>query len=232
MQQPRSIGGHVADLAGVAVRSFAAALAVLTGAGVALAAVSFYVLRDRPGFALLAALLAFAEGIATGFVLGAKRAVVMTLAHALAVLRLGGRLVRLLFDRMLGAVPGGEAGERGGTVARALERLPLAQAERLLAAAVAGATGAADDEGGWLRRVVRARLLALVRKYTLARFRDEDARHGGVDLVQLKSELEERIDDALAARVRGSLRVWTALAVVALPAVVAAQTYVVAALLK
>src|SRR5256885_2648887 len=50
-----------------------------------------------------------------------------------------------------------------------LERLPLARAERLLTEAVGSLTGAPDGEGGWLRRQARARLLALVQRYTLAR---------------------------------------------------------------
>src|SRR5690242_16944466 len=98
MVDVRSLGGHLARLAWVAVRSFVGTLAVLTAAGVALAAVSVYFLRDHTGYATIAALVAVAEGVATGVVLGAKRAIVMAVAHALGALRLGRALVRLIFD--------------------------------------------------------------------------------------------------------------------------------------
>jgi hypothetical protein len=216
----------------VAGRSFVGTLVALTAAGAALALVSFYFLRDRPGYAAIVAVLALAEGVATGVVLGVKRAIVLALAHGLAELRLGRSLVRLVFERMPGVAPGEEAGERGGRIARGLERLPLARAERLLTEAVEDLAGAADDEAGWLRRKVRARLLALVQKYTLARFRDEGARHGGIDLRKVREDLEERIDGALVTKVRGGLRLWVVLAIIGLPVVVAAQTYVALALLK
>jgi hypothetical protein len=226
----RPLGGQLARVAWTALRSFVGTLALLSAAGIALAVVSFYFLRDHPVYGALAAVIAGAEGVATGVVLGAKRGVVMALAQALGELRLARAVVRLVFGRLLGVAEGEEHGERGGRVARAAERLPLAEAERRLTGVVrdvAGETG----KGGWLRRTIQARLLALVQKYTLARFREEDAAHGGVDLLKLKDDLEGRVDDALVKKVRGGLRLWTVLAVIGLPAVVAFQTYLVIALL-
>jgi hypothetical protein len=226
-----AFGNGLARTALVAVRSFVGTLAVLTAAGVALAAVSYYFLRDHPVYALLAAALAVVEGVATGVVLGAKRALVMALAHALGALRLGRALVRLVFDRLLGVAEGRAPGERGRRVARGIERLPLAQAEQLLARAVRLTAGEADA-AGWWRRAIGARLLSLVQKYTLARFREEGARHGGVDLFKVREELEQQIDESLVEKVRGGLRLWTVLAIVGLPGAVAVQTYLALALLK
>jgi hypothetical protein len=227
----RTLGGHLARAAWLAVRSFLGTLALLTAAGITLAAASGYALWDRPAYALIAAGIALLEGVGAGAVLGAKRAVVVALAYALGKLRLGRALVQLVFDHLLGDLEGQEPGERGGLVVRQLERLPLARAERLLGRAVRAAAGEART-GGWLRRAIRARLLALVGKYTLTRFRDEGARHGGVDLLRVKEELEGQIDVALVNKVRGGLRLWTVLVIVGLPVVVAAQTYVAMALLK
>jgi hypothetical protein len=80
-------------------------------------------------------------------------------------------------------------------------------------------------QGGWLRRTIQAKLLEAVRKYTLARFREEGAKHGGVDLLKMKEELERTVDDALVQRLCGGLRLWTVLVIVGLPLVVAIQTW-------
>jgi hypothetical protein len=227
----RSITGHLARLAWVAIRSFASTLVLLSVAGAALAVVSAYFLWDRPAHALVAAAVALLEGVATGVILGGKRAVVMALAHGLGTLRLGRSIVRLVFERLLSVSEGQEAGEHGGRVVRGLERLPLAQAERFLRGAVQSVLGEAE-EGGRLRRALRARLLGLVQTYTLARFREEEAAHGSINLLKVKEDLEGRIDDDLVKRVRGGLRVWTLLVLVGLPTAVAAQTYVALALMK
>jgi hypothetical protein len=70
-----------------------------------------------------------------------------------------------------------------------------------------------------------------VRRYTLARFRQEGARYGGIDLLKLKDELEQTVDDALVQKVRSGLWLWTALVILGLPLVVAAQTGLMLALL-
>jgi hypothetical protein len=121
-------------------------------------------------------------------------------------------------------------GERGGRLTRGLERLPLAQADELLRGAIRDVTGDAA-QGGWLRRQIQRRLLEAVRKCTLARFREAGARHGGIDLLKVKEELEEAADDALIRKVRGGLRLWTALAIIGLPFVVAVQTWLILLLL-
>ncbi len=220
----RSLAGHLASLAWVAVRTFLTTLFLLSLAGIVLAGLSYYFLRNEHwlwGVGWVA--LALVEAVAAGVVLGAKRAVVMALAHGLRSLRLGAALVRLVFERMLGVVEGEEVGERGGRIAQGLERLPLAQADRLLGGAIRDVTGEVG-EGGWLRRKIQARLLDLVGKYTLARFREEGARHGGIDLVAVRAELEGTVDEMVVRKVLSGLRVWTWSVVVGLPVLVALQT--------
>jgi hypothetical protein len=221
----RWIGSHLAGLAWVALRSFLRTLLIFAVAGIALASVSYWFLRDQPWvYGGIAVAVALIESVTLGVILGAKRAGAMAVAHALGSLRLGRSLVRLVFERMLGVAEADELGERGGRIARNLERLPLAQAAQLLNSAVLSLAGE-GEQAGWLRRKIRARLVEVVRKYTLARFRAEGANHGGIDLLKLKEELEQTVDEALVQKVRGALRLWTALVIVGLPFVVAAQTW-------
>jgi hypothetical protein len=227
----RSLGSHLASLAWVAARSFMATLIVFTLAGGVLAGLSYYFLREHHWlYGVIAAAVAMVESVITGFVLGAKRGVVMAVAHGLSTLRLGRSVVRMVLHRMLGIAEGERFGERGGRIAQGVERLPLAQAEELLSRAVRDVTGGAE-KGGWLRRKVRALLLEAVRKYTLVRFREEGARHGGIDLLKVKEEMEQTVDNQLVQKVQGGLRLWTALAIVGLPSVVAAQTWFIIMLL-
>jgi hypothetical protein len=227
----RSLGSHLAGLAWVALRSFVATVLVLTLAGGILAGLSYYFLREHHWvYGAIAAAVALIESVTIGIVLGAKRAVVMAVAHGLNTLRLGQSLVDLVFERMLGVGGGDELGERGGRIARGLERLPLAQAEALLSGAVRTVTGDME-EGGWLRRRIQARLLEAVRKYTLGRFREAGAKQDGIDLRKMKEELEQTVDDTLVRKVRGGLQLWTALVVVGLPLAVAVQTWVLIMLL-
>jgi hypothetical protein len=228
------VWGNLAGLTGVAVRSFAGTVLALAGVGLALAGSAYWFLRDHPWYGLLAAAAALAEALVAGVLLGTKRAVARTLAEGTRRLHLGQSLVRWLFQRLLDKAADGQPGERGETIARAAERVPLAQAEQRLAAVVDGLLGtgsSGDDRAGWFRRQLQRRLLSLVRAVTLARFRDEEARHGGVDLVKVRADLETRVDDILAAKLTAGLNLWTAVVLLALPAVVFVQTYVLFALL-
>jgi hypothetical protein len=227
----RSIGNQLASLAWVALRSFVGTVLILTLSGVVLAGLSYTVLREHHWiYGVIAAAMAFVESATTGVVLGAKRAVAMALTHGLGSLRLGRSLVRVVFERMLGVAAGEETGKRGDRMTRVLERLPLARAEALLGGAIREVTGAAG-QGGWLRRKIQGQLLDVVRKYTLARFRKEGAEHGSIDLPMVKEELEQTVDDVLLRKVRGGLRLWTALVIVGLPLVVTVQTWVIVMLL-
>jgi hypothetical protein len=232
MPESRSVVSGVGGLAWVGLRSFIGTVLALTVFGVALAVGSFYALSDHRVYAFLAALVAVAESVAAGVVLGAKRGLALALAQGVRQLRLGSATVKLLFERLLGVCAEQQLGERGGRVARAAERLPLDRAEHYLAWAVRGTLRAeAGGITGRVRRRLQERLLGTVHRYTLARFREEGARHGGVDLLKVQADLEGRIDDLLLAKLRGGLMLWTVLVILGLPAAVAAHTYLMMALL-
>jgi hypothetical protein len=182
-----TVGKVVGRLLLVAFRSFLVTLVAFTALGLVLAALAgYWMSRTNAVYGVIAAVVAVLEGVAVGIILGGKRALVMALVEGLRTYRLGGAVVGLLFRRLLGV----SAGERGAWLARAAERVPLAQAEARLNGAV-GAALAAPAEGdgplGWGRRRLQARLVAAVGKYTLARFREEGAKEGGVDLVKVQA---------------------------------------------
>jgi hypothetical protein len=227
-----SLWRGAAGLTVVALRSFLGTLLVVSLAGALLAAASAYLLRHHPLYASIAAVLAVAEAVIAGILLGGKRAVVMALVHGLHSLQLGQTAVRLVFTRLLGVAESQESGSRDGAVVLAAERLPLAQAESRLTAAVNHLLAAPAGEGGWFRRRVQAVLLKTVQRFTLARFREEGGRSGGVDLAKVLGELESRADEMLLRGVKGGLKLWTAVVVLGLPALVFAQTYLLLVLLK
>ena len=232
----RGAVGNIAGLLTVAVRSFLLTLLFLLLLGVVLAVASYWILSGRYWvYGLVAALVALVECVIVGVVLAAKRAVAVTLVHGLHKYEIGRGAVRLLFGRLLGVTAEEVHGQRGGWVTRTAERLPLAQAEERLNEAVQGIVEAPVEGGGptgWLRRRVQIRLLCTVHKYTLAHFREEDARHGGVDLVKVQSDLGERMDGMLIGKLRGGINGWTIAVLVGLPAQILALDYVVLALLK
>lgn len=222
MNDLQKVAEQLAGLAGVAVRSFLATLALLTLAGVALAAGSYYLLREYPVYGGLAAALAVVEGVAAGVLLGGRRAGLAALAHGLRRWRLGAAAVRLVFDRL----PVGTAAAVG--------RLPLAQAEAALTTAIGGLIRSRAEGGGlsgWFRRTLQGRLAGLVQRATLARFRQGGAASAGVDLATVRGDLEARIDDLLVARLRGGLRWGTLLTVGGLIVLAAVQVALARALL-
>lgn len=227
MPSLRTIGGHIAGLAWVAVKSFVGTLLVLTFAGFILAAIAYYFLADSFWWGIVVAVIAVCEGIATGIFFGSKRAIIMTLAHGLAKLRLGRSAVQLVFNRLLNVAEEEAVGARGGQLAQIVERLPLAQAEKKLTDAVQAVVNAPPDGSGWFRRKVQGMLLNRVHKFTLARFREEGAAHGGVDVLKVRTELEDRVDDILVHKLRSGLNLWTIGIIIGLPLVVAVETALV-----
>lgn len=223
----RSLSKHVASLTWVVLRSFVLTVLALTLLGGVLAGVSYFFLRDYPWYyGGIAAVAAIIESLTVGVLLGMKRAMASAATHGLGTLRLGRSVVRLVFERILGIAEEEESTERGGKISEQFKRLPLAQAEELLGSAVRDVIGDAE-QGGWLRRKIGRRLLEAIRKYTLARFREEGAEHGGIDLLKVKEELEQTVDDVLLEKVRGGLRLGTVLMITGLLFVVAVQTWVI-----
>jgi len=100
--------------------------------------------------------------------------------------------------------------------------------ERWLNQAVQGLLAPQSADGsskGWLRRKLEGRLLRMVQKYTLARFRDEDAQYGGVNLAKVQAELETLVDEVLVAKLKHGVNFWTAIVLVLLPLQVVAAVY-------
>jgi len=218
------------------VRSFLLTLFLMLLLGAALAAASYWILSGPHWvYGLIAALVALAECVIVGVMLAAKRAIGVTLVHGLRKYQLGSKAVRLIFGRLLGVSAEETHGERGGWATRTAERLPLGQAEQRLGDAIRHIVHAPPTNGGatgWIRRRVQVRLLGLVHKFTLARFRDEDAQHGGVDLLKVQDDLGKRIDGLLTGKLRSSINLWTILVLVGLPIQILALDYLVLALLK
>ncbi|HEY7315441.1 MAG TPA: hypothetical protein VH643_39290 [Gemmataceae bacterium] len=236
MPDVRGILGDVAGLLLVAVRSFLLTLLFMVLLGVVLAAASYWILSSPHwGYGVIAALVALIECIVVGIILAVKRAVAVTLVHGLHKYQIASAAVRLIFGRLLGVAADETHGERGGWMTRTAERLPLSQAEKRLEKAIHGIVNAPSEGGSptsWLRRRVQTRLLGAVHKYTLAHFRDEDARHGGVDLVKVQTDLGARIDGIMIRKLRGGINLWTILVLVGLPVQILALAYVVLALVK
>lgn len=210
-------------------KTLAFTLIPFSGAGVLLA---FLVARqsgEAHSLGIVLSVVAFSESVVIGAVLGVKSGLVKVIIGELERHSIGSVIGSQLFERMLGITEGGDFMNRGGKIARGVERLPLAQAERKLRDAI-GFLGRQDDEGtprqgvaGWVYRA----LLSAVEKYTLSRFRDAAATSGGVDLEKAKELVERSIDGAIIAKLRSGLNLWRGIAVLGLPVLVFAQTALV-----
>lgn len=236
MADLRRIGESIARLLLIAVRSFLFTLLFMLLLGVVLAVVSYQILAEsNPVYGLIAAIVALAECVLVGVPLGVKRAIAGALVAGLQKYRIGSTLVQLLFGRLLGVSVEEAHGERGGWLARTAEHLPLAQAEKRIDDALHGLLHAPSEGGsltGWLHRRVQNQLLASVRKLTLTRFREENAQHGGVDLIKVQRELGEHIDDWLISKFRLGTNLWTVAVLLVLPAQIVVTSYLIVALLK
>lgn len=217
----------IGPLLGTALRTFLGTAAGMFVLGIGLAIYGFRTAAEAGGWkGLLAALASLGIALALGVVLAGKRAIGKALARGIQGGQLGRRTVGMLFERMLGLDTGGDKGERGGSLARTLERLPLAEAETRLASAVRSLVDAPPDARGLkakLARKIQLKLLDLVEKVTVARFRQE-GQAGGIDLALVRDELSDRMDQMLSERVQGALaRVTIVLIVIAVAASVAAS---------
>jgi hypothetical protein len=156
---------------------------------------------------LAAVLLLIALVVFTG-VLAVKNAVMRGLLHGLQKLALGRRVLGVLFAK-LGVTEDGTQGERAGAIVRTIERIPLREAEVRLRGAVNAVLAERAEKTGmraWLARKLIALAVTRIEAITLARFRSEDAKSGGVDLLIVRDELSKTIDQRLASTVASRLK--------------------------
>lgn len=150
-----------------------------------------------------------------------KRALLVTVKQALVRLGLGRRVLSVVFERMLGVDADADArmGERGGRLARTIERVPLVEAEAWLKSASAAVTSSGAEAHGLRGRLAAAaqrRIVAWVEHATLKSFREDGADVGGVDLMKVRERLDAHINDTLLARIDGVLLRVTGLTVMLL----------------
>jgi len=196
-----------------ATLAFAALTLVLVGGTVAIT-------RPAGGWAMLAASVValLSTGVAW-YVVATKRAIAGALCAAVQQSELGRHGLELIFDRLLKVRADEELGERGVRTAEAAERLPLRQVEERLTRAVDAMLAERSAKTGvraWMARRIRNASLRQVQRLTLEEFRDEDARHGGVDLIQVREKLGPRIDNKISSMIQKASRKVTRLALLLL----------------
>ncbi len=156
-----------------------------------------------------AILVTLVAAAVAGAVLAMKSALFQAALHGLGQAQLGQKLFDRLFSSLLKIDEAQLHGERGGSLAQTGERMPLAQAETALKAAVARVleNEQAKTHGvrAWLKRKLSQLLMQKIELLTLSRFRLESAQHGGVDLLLVRNELALQVDRLLAAKIRSAL---------------------------
>lgn len=178
----------------------------LLGAVVTLTTVYFAAQGSWLRGSIAAVLSLVALAIVTG-ILAVKNAIMRGLLHGLKKLELGKRVLTLLFNQ-LGVTEKSTQGDRAGSVGRAVEKLPLRDAEAKLSGAVLSLLGERAGKTGlraWLARKLIEATLKRIEAITLARFREEDSRTGGVDLLVVRDELASSIDGTLAGTLSAQL---------------------------
>jgi hypothetical protein len=149
-----------------------------------------------------------------GGLLTAKRVALSAVKAAIQKARLGKKMLALVFERMLAVNAKDNFMERGGSVAKTVERLPLAQAEARLKSVVDSLVDAPEAGGGfrgWIKRSVQEALVRRVEAVTLAEFRESGAGEGGVDLAVTHHKLGDLVDNKIVAGIDAAMLKVTAL---------------------
>ncbi|MEW6433975.1 MAG: hypothetical protein AB1730_20940 [Myxococcota bacterium] len=179
---------------------------VLLGVVVTIATVAYVAQGSWVRGGIAAALVLVALAIVTG-ILAVKNAVMRGLLHGLQKLALGKRVLGVLFAK-LGVTEDSTQGERAGAIGRTLERVPLRDAETKLRGAVNAVLSERAEKTGvraWMARKLIAAAVTRIEAITLARFRTQDAKAGGVDLLVVRDELSTTIDETLASTIASKL---------------------------
>lgn len=193
--------------AGKALQTFTKTALGMMALAVLLSGVAFYIAYDgswlRGG---LAVALTLVDATVVGVILSGKRAVLGGIAGGLQHQKLGQSAARMLLSS-------------DGPIGKVAGRIPFAEAERRLRAAVEAVVGKTAQRGGirgWLARSIQVRVVELIEQVTLTRFRAEAAQHGGdIDLEKVCNEVGELADSLLYDQVRGMMNKLTAILVLA-----------------
>lgn len=209
MPDARQVLNAAADIAGPALASFFKTALLMSLLAIGMGIASYFIASDgstlRGLLAVLAALIAC--GV-IGFTASWKQALA---GGALALLRkqkIASLLLSVVFDKALGISDESQAGARGGQLAQRIERIPLNDAVSKLRLAVIHRIKAAPMGGGlsgMLRRKAEATMLGYLEQISLARFRDEANREGGVDLLKVRNELANTIDEMIIDRIGSAM---------------------------
>jgi hypothetical protein len=217
-------------MAGAAGRTFLRSVGLVVCIGAVAGAIGAYVLREHGAIVQAAAVgIAVGESMAAGIWLGGKKTMVAALARGVETLGLGRAAVRTIFERVFAVSPDGAA-----PATQIASRVPLSEAATLLKRAVNGILTSTEGHGpaNLVQRKLKSWLLAAIERYTLGRFRVENQTHGGIDLAQLKSELETNIDPYLANRLRSKSNQLSILLLIGWPMFIVAQAWLVLILLQ
>lgn len=210
----------VAKSAGAGLKSFALTTLAFMALSLALVGGCVAITRAAGGWAMLSgAVLALVGTGVAWYIVATKRAIAGALCAAVQHSELGRHAMELIFDRLLKVDAAEELGERGRRPAEVAERLPLRKVEERLTRAVDRVLAERSEKTGvraWMARKIRNASLRQVQRLTLEEFRDEDARHGGVDLVQVRDKLGGKVDKKVGSMILNASRKVTRLALLAL----------------
>lgn len=245
--QRRSIFEHL----GTGIREFFRWLILIGIFGLGLAGISTALLADNFVYAALVFTITLAETVAIGIFLSGKRVIFRTVLSAIQDGKPIRKIVRKLFDQIiLGPdseseiesenTPEGESETKlnsrsKSAVGRTIEKIPFAEAERRMNEAVSGFLKSKQDSNRLRDRLksrAERRLLKMIQKTTLARFRKQESETGEIDLKLVRAELEESVDTLIAQKAESAIRLWTIGVLIGLPIVVALQAWGALALLK
>lgn len=253
--QRRSIFEHL----GTGIREFFRWLILIGIFGLGLAGISTALLADNFVYAAIVFTITLAETLAIGILLSGKRAIFRTVLAAIQDGKPLRKIVRKLFDQIIlgpesdselesGNAPAVESETDSGietgykpnsgskpAVGRTIEKIPFAEAERRMNEAVSGFLKSKQDSNRLRDRLksrAESRLLKMIQKSTLARFRKQESETGEIDLKLVRAELEDSADSLIAQKAESAIRLWTIGVLIGLPIVVAIQTWGALALLK
>lgn len=153
------------------------------------------------GKAFVATLLVMVLGAILGMMLSVKRAVLAAVREGARSQRLGQRTLDALFSRVLGVKDGAKS---TGIVGSAAEKIPLGRAEQLAKDAAAGLISEGANSGFFRSRLHRL-IVGRIEALTLSRFRAENDAAGGVDLVKVRDELANTVEEKLLGLIDGMM---------------------------